>query len=462
MNTSITREDLTPKRLFSLTTPQLGLMLCHLCVSMTDIWAAGKISGESQAAIGIVSQIFAFMVLMASVAGSGALTAVSQALGAKKRLKAKRYAALVVSLAFAAGTVIAAVFMALRPAIPHIFSVDENAAAPLAVFSAAYMAQLPFFYTLIIMNTVFRAYTFVKIPLITTVIVASCNIAGDMLFGLGYMGFPNMGYAGIAWSTFFSALAGFIFNVFMIRRTGIIERESFASVRWIKAALPYLFRVSVPSAAGQFVSVTGSLAVLWLLTRIPGNDTASVAGMTLGMRIETAILFPIAAFAVTMSIISGHLLGAGQKSLLYSFGKKAAAAVTLFTVVFSALIFIFRQHITFFFTSDAETALQASIYLVFACAALPLKGCASIAASAFAGTGATGLSMKITAVSSWLIQIPLALALTSALKLGPAGIFAASAAASAVSALMYLAEYRRKSWMEYGMNAGAKNARVRR
>ena len=44
----------TARELVSLTVPQLGMMLCHLAVSMTDLWVAGRLDASVQASLGIV------------------------------------------------------------------------------------------------------------------------------------------------------------------------------------------------------------------------------------------------------------------------------------------------------------------------------------------------------------------------------------------------------------------------
>ena len=89
----------TARELVSLTVPQLGMMLCHLAVSMTDLWVAGRLDASVQASLGIVSQVFTLLMLITSLAGSGCLTTISQALGAGLEQRARRYAALIAGLA---------------------------------------------------------------------------------------------------------------------------------------------------------------------------------------------------------------------------------------------------------------------------------------------------------------------------------------------------------------------------
>ena len=97
------RSSVSARELALLTMPQLGLMLCHMGMSMTDVTITGLISPAAQASLGVVGQVFTLLMLVASLVGSGCLAAVSQALGMGLARRAARYAALIVVLALFVG-----------------------------------------------------------------------------------------------------------------------------------------------------------------------------------------------------------------------------------------------------------------------------------------------------------------------------------------------------------------------
>lgn len=307
----------TARELVSLTVPQLGMMLCHLAVSMTDLWVAGRLDASVQASLGIVSQVFTLLMLITSLAGSGCLTTISQALGAGLEQRARRYAALIAGLAGLTGTVIAATSLLCLPMTLRLMHVSPEMEPVVRTFIIAYSCQLPFYYTLIMLNSVFRAYKLVRLPLIAIAVVAVGNLIGSAGFGLGLCGLPDYGYQGIAWSTFGSALLGLACNLYAIVRHGILTRASLAPWRWARRAMPYLFRVGGPSALGALAGHMGNLVILSLLTGLPGDMVPVLAGMTLGSRVESFLTFPTAALSMTVTILSGHLIG----------GKQARSAV---------------------------------------------------------------------------------------------------------------------------------------
>lgn len=439
----------TARELVSLTVPQLGMMLCHLAVSMTDLWVAGRLDASVQASLGIVSQVFTLLMLITSLAGSGCLTTISQALGAGLEQRARRYAALIAGLAGLTGTVIAATSLLCLPMTLRLMHVSPEMEPVVRTFIIAYSCQLPFYYTLIMLNSVFRAYKLVRLPLIAIAVVAVGNLIGSAGFGLGLCGLPDYGYQGIAWSTFGSALLGLACNLYAIVRHGILTRASLAPWRWARRAMPYLFRVGGPSALGALAGHMGNLVILSLLTGLPGDMVPVLAGMTLGSRVESFLTFPTAALSMTVTILSGHLIGANRPEALFRFGQRLALAAALALGFGAGLLFVFRVPVAEMLSTQPEVVRQAAQFLVFACAGIPLKTYSMLVNGAFAGAGATRVSCKVNCVTMWALQLPLAWTLGNAF--GPTGIYAAMLCANAGSAFWYARLYAGKKWLEYRM-----------
>ena len=139
----IFRKNLVPARdpsmpelreVLALTLPQMGLMLCHLAISMTDIWAAGMLGAEAQASVGVVAQIFTLLMLLTSLIGSGCMATVSQSLGAGLERRAHRYAGLIVLLSAVGGSCVAAAALCAGPALLSLMGIREELRPVLSVF----------------------------------------------------------------------------------------------------------------------------------------------------------------------------------------------------------------------------------------------------------------------------------------------------------------------------------------
>lgn len=218
----------TAREPVSLTVPQLGMMLCHLAASITDLWVARRLNASVQASLGTVSQVFTLLMLITSLAGSDCLTTISQALGAGLEQRARRYAALIAGLTGLTGTVITATSLLCLPMTLRLMHVSPEMEPVVRMFIIACSCQLPLYYTPVMPNSVFRAYKLVRLPLIAIAVVVVDNLIGSVGSGLGLCELPDYEYQGTAWSTFESALLELAYNLYAIVRHGILTRASLA------------------------------------------------------------------------------------------------------------------------------------------------------------------------------------------------------------------------------------------
>lgn len=441
----------TARELFFFTLPQAALMLCHLAISMTDLWVAGQLGNEVVTSLGIVSQIFAILMLFASFAGTGASTAISQSLGAGRYVRASRYVASILQICFISGSIVAFIGMVLFH-WTNVFNGDNDALQPIIhTFTTAYCANLPFFYVLIMINSVFRAHTYVRIPCQTLFLVCIINLIASLAFGLGKWGAPNYGYAGVAWATFASGIVGLCYNCFALWRTGILTRRSFTGLRWNAKALPYVFRTGIPAAIGSLASQSSGIITLFIILSLPMSTEYIIAGMTIGMRVQSILHFGIAAFGISMSIYSGHLLGGRKYDELYLFARKSLAIVFIVMTLLSALFYALSHDILQLISNDFNTLREASYFMSFACFSVPFMALTMLITSIFSGTGAQKLSAKITVLTTWCLQIPLAYAFSKMLDFGIGGIYLAGLIAHfcLCIALVYL--FFKKTWLNFGL-----------
>lgn len=437
---------------FAMALPQMGLMLCHLGISMTDLWVAGRIDASVVASMGVVGQVFAILMLVTSIAGTGALSAVSQALGAGLALRARRYAGLILGMAFCVGAVVAVLGFFSLPVLFSILRVPDALLPVVRTFVTVYCLNLPFYYSLILLNSIFRAYKLVRLPFITFLLVFAVNLAGSAGFGLGLWRLPNFGYAGVVWSTFASSIVGLVCSFWAVRRHGIIRRDSFAPWRWNIRAVPYLLKVGVPTVFGRLIQQGGSIVMIGFVTTLPGAVDI-MAGMTLGMRIHAAIIFPLGAVVLTMAIFSGHLLGAREEGALFRFGLRTACWNALAFACAAFALYCFRDTAAELMAPRNEIVAHAVHYLSFSCLGVPALAFGMTLYGVFSGTGATPLGIVADITPVWAVQVPLAYLLSHTMDWGEKGVFVSMVCAEYTFAGVMLALYCSRKWFYFGMRS---------
>ncbi len=467
---SIQKTISTPtfKEIVLLTIPQMGLMLCHLLISMTDIWTAGKIDATSitsstqvitqnieaasvQASLGVVSQIFALLMMITSFIASGCMATISQSLGSGLKERANRYAGLIIMLSATSGITVCICAILFQDIIFDLMQIANNLRPTLAIFFLTSCLGLPFYYILIMVNSIFRAYKKVWLPLCTLAIMAIGNLIGNLGFGLGYFGLPEFGAKGIAWTTFACSVFGLVSNFTLAIKYKIIKKSSFAPWKWNKRAMPYLFKVGMPAAFSQIITQLGSLTAIAIISKIPYESTNILAGMNVGMRVHSILLFPLSALNMSIVIFSGHLLGSGNRELLFNFGKKIAFKTGLLVIIPAFFLWFFRDPIINYFTEDPKVKEQALLFLTFSCIMTPFACTTSLLDGIFAGSGATVLPCKINAFTSWVVNIPLSWLLAISLGFGAMGIYSTMLTVRLVTFALILQIFYKRKWLEYGL-----------
>lgn len=442
--------------IFWLTVPQTGLMLCHLAVSMTDIWTAGKIHSNLQASLGVVSQLNTMLVVLTSFIAGGCMAAVSQSLGAGLKNRANRFAGLIVMLAAVSGTATAVLALLAEERIYFLLKISPGLLPDVRVFYWASVLSLPFSYLLIMINSVFRSYKKVWLPFVTLFAMAAANFLGDLGFGLGCFGFPCFGIYGIAWTTFVCSVLGLAVNVFFAVRFSVLRKKSFAPWKWNRKAMPYLFKIGMPSALAQIVGQLGSLTLLAIVGAVPFQSTVILAGMSIALRIHGILLFPLGALNMTVVILSGYMLGAEKKAELVRFGAKTAFVTAAVTVLPAFVLWLFREPAAAVFSAEASVREQVVLFLGFICCSVPFSAAAGVLNGVFSGTGATALSAKLGIFACWFVSVPFSYLFAVYLEYGAVGIYGTDLAVKILYFALTLYVFYRKKWLNCGLKKRGK------
>lgn len=434
--------------------PQVLMMLFHFLIGAVDVKVAGLLDSEVQAALGMMTQMLVFFLVVAIAMSNGAVAAISQSSGAGKRLRVRRYAGLCVLAALGLGLTVLAASFPMRGYLMDLLQVRPGMESTTRFFMEVYLLSVPSYYLLTITNAIFRAQKRVMFPLYTMMLITVLNGLGDLGFGLGMFGLPNLGYRGLAWATITAISAGALLNLIQLRRLGLLTAQSFAPFRWIKRAFPYLVRVALPSGMLSAVWNTGYLILFALTSSLPVDSNAArsaLAGLTVGNRIEALLFMPAFAFNMTASILVGHYLGAGRPDLARSYGYRVLGIGMACVCLISLLLWQFIDPVTGYFSADIGVQTNAVDYLMWNMLAIPFTLVAMILTGALNGAGATLYTFLVMGGSIWLIRLPLAWILGHQIFSGPRGIWIAMLVSQAAAALAVFWVYMRKDWTRFSL-----------
>ncbi len=442
----------TPYRIiWNLAWPQILMMLFHFLIGMADVWVAGYIDREVQASLGIISQSLFLLLVVAMAVANGAVAAISQSTGAGLHTRVKRYVGLCIILAGIMGGTFLILGLPLKNLLIDALQVPDKMQPITEYFLSVYLYVLPPYYLLIITNAIFRARKQVMYPLYSMILVTTLNAVLDIGLGLGWWGFPNIGFKGLAWATFGSVTVGALFNLTILIRRKLLTRESFAPWRWIKVAMPYLFKVAWPSGLMQIVWQSGYLVLYAITASLPWNPINALAGMAIGLRIEALLFLPAFAFNMTASILIGHYLGARHPNEAKRFGFRILGLGLISITLFSIVVWQFIPPWVDLLTRDAAVAVEAVRYLKWNVLAVPFTLTSMILAGVFNGAGATLYNMFIMGTATWFIRLPLAYGLGHLGMKSAEGIWIAMFCSQIVQSLALLYFFVFKNWQRFAM-----------
>ncbi|GAB6061074.1 MATE family efflux transporter [Desulfonatronum parangueonense] len=431
--------------------PQVLMMLFHFLIGFVDVWVAGRISREVQASMGMVSQSFFIFLVVAIAVGNGSVAAISQSYGAGLTHRVQRYVGLSLQAAAVFGALLLVFGFGFQGTLIRILQTPESLLPIMTYLLSVYLFILPAYYLFIIGNAILRAQQLVLYPLYGMMIVAALNTFGDFALGLGMFGFPELGYKGLAWSTFGSVLAGGLFNVWILQRRGLLVRRSFAPWKWIRCAAPYLFKVAWPAGLMQLVWHSAYIALFSITASLPVGSVVALAGMSAGMRVESLMFLPGFAFNFTASILVGHYLGAKKPEEAKRMGYRILGQGLLVICILTVVLWQFLEPIAAFVAPDPEVRDEAVNYLRYNLAAMPFLLVSMILGGALTGAGATIYQGLVMGGTAWLVRIPLAFILGHLIFTHATGIWLAMFLSMAVQALCVAYVYQYWNWQRFAL-----------
>lgn len=396
------------REIWTLTWPQVLMMLFQFMVGFTDVWVAGRINSPVQAALGVVTQVFFFLLVIGMAISVSSVAAISQSLGARRTLRAQRYLGLVLSLGAVCCVITIIAGFCLSGQIMYLMRVPQELLPITDEIWGIFMLTIPGQYAMIFSSAAFRASKNVKIPLYTSIIVFLVNIFLDFGLGLGHFFMPAMGARGLALATLISTLAGAAFNLYCLNRIGLLTKKSFAPPRWQKKAAPYLARVALPAGASQFSWQLGYLVLFAITAGIPWDRVNTLAGMNAGMRIESILFLPAFAFNSTGAVMVGHYLGAGMPDEAKKVGLRILGIGVGIMSFMALCMWPFVNELAAFMSPEPEVQLHAVRYIKYNLISTPFGVGSMILGGILSGAGATIYIFITYSAATWLVRLPLA------------------------------------------------------
>ncbi len=441
---------------WQLTWPQLLVMFFFFGLGLCDVWTAGKLGKDVQAAFGLVSQGAIFLQVLAMSMGAGATAAISQSIGAGRMERAQRYVALVLVLALVAGLFIALFAFFGQDVFFSALQTPENILPITLSYWSITLITLPMSYMFSATTSLFRATRQVIPPIFVAAAMCFFNVIGNLGFGLGYFGLPFWGYEGIAWTTCVCTSLGALCNIVLLANSGYFDYKTFLPVRkalrWSKAALPYLLAVALPAAGSQIVWQSGYVVLFAVVASLPVDSVNALAGLTAGMRLEALLFLPGMAFNMTASVLVGNSLGEKDVAQARRVIRVLVIQGTLSMTCLALVLWPFIPELASFLAGTPQTQTITENYLYFNFLAIPCTLTSMILGGAMVGAGATRYNMLVYGTSFWVIRLPVAWIVGHYIWQSVSGVFLGMVLSQVVQSTIMLLVVKYADWPRFALH----------
>lgn len=413
------------------------IMLFEFFIGLTDIYVAGRVGKETQAAYGFVIQMYFVFIIVGNALTIGSVSVISRIFTSNDRdqLTESVYSTVVTTVSVGAVLGIAGIF--LTPKVINLLNIPDEL-KPFAIpLGRIYAAGLLFHYILINTNGILRACKQVRSSLKTMAIVCFFNIVLNLLMFFC----TSIGFEGIALSTAISVCIGSMLNLRHIRL--LMAGLKTFSIN----AMKKIFSIGWPSGLLQVLWQLNSMTVFLILSNLPVHSVEILAALAAGLRIESAIFLPAMAFNMANAVIVGNLLGENRKDDAFHSGLITAlmgvAVVSLWTII----VVLNARWIVPFLSNDSIVIAESIKYIYISMISEPFMALWVILGGGLTGAGDTRSVMIIIGLVVWLVRVPLIYLFVVLLGFGAASVWWSMNLSQFLMAMFMARKYLQKRWL---------------
>jgi putative MATE family efflux protein len=422
---------------WSMSWPMILIMFFEFMTGLVDVYIAGRVGKEVQAAYGFIIQLYFVFIIVGNALTVGAVSIISRLFTAGNKDDLTEAIFSTLSITLVSGLILGTGGVVLTGHIVALLSIPQ-ALKPLATpLGVIYSAGLLFHYVLIQTNGILRACKMVKTSMKTMVIVCVCNISLAFLLVFN----TSLGYKGIAVATAISVCIGSFINVFRVwglmggkRQFSRVVTKSIINIGW-------------PSGLAQVMWQAHSMAIFLILSSLPKNNVEILAALSAGLRIESAIFLPAFAFNMANAVVIGNFLGERRTEEAYKGGIITAFLGVPIVILLTMIVILNARWIAPILSNNEIVIAETVRYLYINMLSEPFMAWAIILGGGLMGAGDTRSVMVLMGMSLWLVRVPLCYLFVVILGFGAVSVWWTMNLSQFVMALLISRRYFSKKWL---------------
>ncbi len=430
---------------WSLAWPTVVTNIQFSATGLINMIFVGRLGKDAMAVVGRSEVIMFLLMSVITSVSVGASALVARAIGGgdlKTAETASRQSLVMGTL----GSAISALFLISSG---HLILYWMSARGADLELSAQYLkvlglVQLPLF-LIIVIGAIFRGVGDMRTPMYLMIAVNGLQVVLDwgLIFGAGP--FPHLGVMGAAWSWLISRTVGAVLSVVFLGKLPLHMWGGDWNPRW--DWFRRIWAIGMPTAVQQMLRTTGSMVFIGILGHLP-NAVASVATLTVGMRIESIAFMPGFGYSMAAVTLVGQNLGAKRPDRAERAGWLCAYQAMAMMGVAGLCFILFPHAILAVFTNDPDVIPLGVQYLHANGLAQPFLALGIALSGALQGAGETRVPAWVTFITMWVARVPLTFWLAEKMGYGAAAAWAVMAGTNALYGVIITGLFRSGKWKQ--------------
>lgn len=431
----------------ALTWPIFIEVLLRTALNTTDVFMLSGYSDQAVSAVGVITQISFFLIVISMMVSSGTGILIAQYNGASKFAEAAQTGVASILLALVVGFGLSlALFLGAEHFIA-LFGLEQQVAA----FGYDYLiisGSMTFNVTLgIVLTTILRSHGYSRSPMMINLIAGVINIAGNYIALYQPFGLPVFGVSGVATATVVSQIIGTLLMIGMVRAKKI--ELPFAAWRDIPRQLyKKIMKIGVMNAGEVLSYNMAQMAIVYFVVQM---GTASLAAFTYAQNI-TRVSFAFAlALGQAGQIQTSYFIGKGWvDDILHRVQKYYLVGLAASTSIVVSL-FIFRYPLIDLFTQDPEIVTLVALLIGGSIFVESGRVSNLIFIAALKGAGDIKFPVQMGILSMWGVAVMFAYLLGIHWGYGILGAWIAIGMDEWLRGIVMIRRWRSKVWTRFAL-----------
>lgn len=437
-------EGSIPRSLFLLAIPIMGANILQVAYQVVDAFWVGRLGAAAVAAVSITMPVMFVLIAAGMGFAIAGTTLIAQYTGARNHEMVDHVAAQTLVTIVAVSVVLGSIGFALTPWLLLLMGVSRDVYDGAQAFMRVIFVALPLTFIYAMAQALMRGVGEVRAPLFIVGATVIINFCLDPVLIFGWYGVPALGVMGAALATLFSQLVAAIIALRLLfgGRYGIHIhwRDFVPDFAFVKRA----FLLGYPASIEQSARGLGMTILTFLIVSF---GTVVTASFGVGANVFNVAIIPAMGLAMATSTLVGQNIGAGNIARAEKVARLAGWLTFAVLTAFGVLCMIFAPHIVrFFVPEDPRVIQEGAAYIRIVAWSFGFIGLQFALTAVLRAAGEMIPAMAITLVSQWVLQIPLAFALSKLTPLGVDGIWWSTPVSNIVAASAAALWFARGSW----------------